>query len=218
MDACVLGAVPPYNSLLGAKFVSLLAASNFTRDLFKRRYGKKKSIIRKRNFDGRLAMVTTTSALGTSSILNRLRFGNVELFQPVGFTEGYGHFHLANGTFEKIRAYLVSCKDKEVRLYKFGKGPNYRIRVVRRALERLNLPPELLRHGVRRGVYVAPLAHNTAAFLNGNASRLHWYKRPLTEIVTFWRERWLLPRAARDNSYLAFDANSWRTILDIDEL
>jgi hypothetical protein len=218
MDACVLGAIPPYNCLLGAKFVSLLAASNFTRDLFKQRYGKKKSIIRKRNFDGRLAMVTTTSALGTSSILNRLRFGNVELFQPVGFTEGYGHFHLANGTFEKIRTYLVSCKDKEVRRYKFGKGPNYRIRVVRKALERLKLPPELLRHGVRRGVYVAPLARNTAAFLNGNASRLHWYKRPLTEIVTFWRERWLLPRAARDNSYLAFDAGSWRRILDIDKL
>lgn len=218
MDACVLGAVPPYNSLLGAKFISLLAASDFTRQLFKRRYGKKKSIIRKRNFDGRLAMVTTTSALGTSSILNRLRFGNIELFQPVGFTEGYGHFHLANGTFEKIRAYLVSCKDKEVWRYKFGKGPNYRIRVVRKVLKRLNLPPELLRHGVRRGVYVAPLADNTAAFLNGNASRLHWYKRPLTEIVTFWRERWLLPRATRDNSYLAFDASSWRKILDLDEL
>ena len=216
MDACVLGAVPPYNNLLGAKFISLLAASDFTRKLFKRRYGKKKSIIRKRKFDGRLAMVTTTSALGTSSILNRLRFDNVELFHPVGFTEGYGHFHLANGTFEKIRAYLVSCKDKEVRRYKFGKGPNYRIRVVRRVLERLNLPPELLRHGIRRGVYVAPLASNSAAFLNGRASRLYWYQRPLSEIVNFWRERWLLPRAARDCSYASFDAGAWRKILGVD--
>src|SRR5258708_11400756 len=101
MDACVLGAVPPYNCLLGAKFVSLLAASNFTREVFKQRYGKKRSIIRKRNFDGRLALVTTTSALGTSSILNRLRFGSIDVFQPVGFPEEYGHFHLAIGTFEK---------------------------------------------------------------------------------------------------------------------
>jgi len=215
MDACVLGAVPPYNNLLGAKFISLLAASDFTRKLFKRRYGNKKSIIRKRNFDGRLALVTTTSALGTSSILNRLRFRSVELFRPVGFTEGYGHFHLANGTFEKIRAYLTSCKDKEVRRYKFGKGPNYRIRVVRRALERLNLPPELLRHGIRRGVYVAPLARNTTEFLNGHASRLSWYQRPLSEIVKFWRERWLIPRASRDNSYLSFDACAWRKTLDL---
>jgi hypothetical protein len=217
MDACVLGAVPPYNLLLGAKFVSLLAASDFIRGLFKRRYGKKKSIIRKKDFDGRLALVTTTTALGTSSVLNRLRFDGVDVFCPVGFTEGYGHFHLANGTFEQIRRYMVKCKDKETKRYKFGNGPNYRIRVVRRALERIDLPPELLRHGIRRGVYVAPLAKNTAAFLKGNASRLHWYERPLSEIVTFWRERWLLPRAARDNSYLAFDAGMWRNLLHVDE-
>lgn len=215
MDACVLGAVPPYNSLLGAKFVSLLAASDFVRQLFKRRYGSKRSIIRKKKFDGRLALVTTTSALGRSSILNRLRFDSVDVFQSVGFTEGYGHFHLANGTFEKIRAYLSRCRDEEVTRYKFGKGPNYRIRVVRRALERLNLPPELLRHGIRRGVYVAPLARNTAEFLNGGATRLSWYQRPLSDLVTFWRERWLLPRAGRDNSYRTFNSATWRTILDL---
>jgi Druantia protein DruA len=216
MDACVLGAVPPYNSLLGAKFVSLLAASDFTRQLFRRRYGKKKSIIRKRYFDGRLALVTTTSALGTSSILNRLRFGSVEVFQPVGFTQGYGHFHLANGTFEKIRTFLTKCRDEETHRYKFGSGPNYRIRVVRKALERLQLPPELLRHGIRRGVYVAPLARNSSQFLRGNSSRLLWYQRPLPEIVRFWRERWMLPRAARDASYLAFDSLSWKKILNLD--
>jgi len=177
----------------------------------------KRSIIRKRRFDGRLALVTTTSALGRSSILNRLRFDSVEVFRPVGFTEGYGHFHLANGTFDKIRAYLSRCKDKEVGRYKFGKGPNYRIRVVRRALERLNLSPELLRHGVRRGVYVAPLARNSTEFLKGNASRLTWHQRPLSEIVAYWRDRWLLPRAARDNSYRSFDASAWLQILGLNK-
>lgn len=48
------------------------------------------------------------------------------------------------------------------------------------------------------------------------AFRLFWYQRPLPEIVKFWRERWLLPRAARDNSYLAFDSRAWRTILNLD--
>jgi hypothetical protein len=217
MDACVLGAVPPYNLLLGAKFVSLLAASDFIRGLFKRRYAQKKSIIRKKTFDGRLALVTTTTALGTSSVLNRLRFDSVDVFRPVGFTEGYGHFHLANGTFEQIRRYMVKCKDKETKRYKFGNGPNYRMRVVRRALERVDLPPQLLRHGIRRGVYVAPLAKNAADFLKGRAPRLYWYKRRLPDIVTFWRERWLLPRAARDNSYLAFNAGMWKNLLQIDK-
>jgi hypothetical protein len=215
MDAYVLGSVPPYNRLLGAKFVSLLAASDFTRNVFARRYKSKKSIILGKEFDGRLALVTTTSALGTSSILNRLRFNDISVFEPLGFTEGFGHFHLANGTFEKIRTHLESCGDDATRQYKFGSGPNYRMRVVRRALERLHLPANLLRHGVRRGVYVAPLARNTVEFLNGKASRLQWHRRPLSDIVSFWRERWLLPRAIRDLSYRDFDAASWPDILGL---
>lgn len=215
MDAYVLGSVPPYNHLLGAKFVSLLAASDFTRAVFKHRYAGTKSIIRRREFDGRLALVTTTSALGKSSILNRLRFNGEEVFLPIGFTEGYGHFHLANGTFESIRDYLRSCDDDEIEKYSFGSGPNYRIRVVRKALERLHLPPNLLRHGVRRGVYVAPLAKNTIAFLNGEASKLLWHHRPLHDVVAYWRDRWLLPRAMRDLSYRSFDNRSWDDFIRI---
>ena len=216
MDAFVLGAVPPYNELLGAKFVALLAASDFVRQLVKKRYGKVRSIILRRKFDGRLAMVTATGALGRSSIYNRLRHNGVEVFRPVGFTEGYGHFHLANGTFEKLRQYMRACRDREIRRYRFGSGPNYRIRVARKALEHLGLPPDLLRHGVKRAVYVAPLAANTATFLRGEAKRLQWYNRPLDDIVSYWRERWLLPRASRDSSYQAFRSESWKKIVGLD--
>jgi hypothetical protein len=213
MDAYVLGAVPPYNQLLGAKFISMLAASDFIRSVFKRRYQKSRSVILKRQFDGRLALVTTTSALGRSSILNRLSFGGLPIYQHLGFTEGYGHFHLANGTFKKIHKFLVADGDREIGRYGFGEGPNYRIRVVRKALEHLKLPPELLRHGIKRGVYVAPLAKNTTQFLKGEASKLQWYHRPLSEVVSAWRERWLLPRATRDESFKDFDASSWAEIL-----
>jgi hypothetical protein len=216
MDAFVLGAVPPYNQLLGAKLVALVAASDFVRKVVKRRYGKVRSVILKRKFDGRLAMVTATSALGRSSIYNRLRHNEVEVFQAVGFTEGYGHFHLANGTFERLRQYLRACRDREIGRYRFGSGPNYRIRVARKALEHLGLPPELLRHGVKRAVYVAPLASNTAAFLRGEVKRLRWYGRPLGDIVTYWRERWLLPRASRDSSYQAFRSETWKEILGLE--
>jgi hypothetical protein len=218
MDAYVLGAVPPYNQLLGAKFISLLAASDFIREAFKRRYKGAKSVILGRKFDGRLALVTTTTALGRSSVLNRLRFGGLQVFEPVGFTEGFGHFHLANGTFARLRKYLHACRDKEELRYKFGSGPNYRMRVVRKALEHLRLPPDLLRHGVRRGVYMAPLARNSLSFLNGQASRLHWHHRPVNDLVQYWRERWLLPRASRDSSYRQFDASSWRTIVGQSDL
>ncbi len=214
MDAYVLGAVPPYNSLLGAKLMALLSTSDFIRDVFRKRYRTSRSVIRQREFDGRLAMITTTSALGRSSIYNRLRFRGEEVFHPVGFTEGYGHFHLANGTYEHLRAYLVSLGDEEITRYKFGNGPNYRIRVVRTALEHLKLPPDLLRHGVRRGVYVAPLAENSQEFLRGERERLRWRERPFEEMVDLWRERWLLPRASRDFSYRDFRSEQWNSITE----
>ncbi len=215
MDAFVLGAIPPYNRLLGAKFIALLAASDFARASFRRRYRTARSVILGRNFDGRLAIVTATSALGPSSIYNRLRLDGRVVFRPVGFTEGYGHFHLADGTYEKMREYLALVGDEEVERYRFGNGPNYRIRVVRRALTRLRLPPDLLRHGIRRAVYVAPLAANSDAFLRGAAERLRWYRRPLATITEVWRQRWLLPRASRDFSYREFTAREWKKIVGI---
>lgn len=115
-----------------------------------------------------------------------------------------------------MREYLEDRGVDEVERYKFGSGPNYRMRVVRKALEHLRLPSSLLRHGVGRGVYVAPLAQNTIPFLKGEASRLQWYDRPLDGIVRHWRERWLLPRATRDASYLEFNSSSWEKILGLD--
>ena len=49
MDAYVLGSVPPYNQLLGAKLVALLAASDFSRSVFARRYKKTTSVILEEN-------------------------------------------------------------------------------------------------------------------------------------------------------------------------
>lgn len=215
MDAYVLGAIPPYNRLLGAKFMGLLAASDFVRKVFEQRYGNVRSVILKRKLDGRLAMVTATSALGTSSIYNRLRYQGVTVFSLLGFTEGYGHFHLANGTFEKMREYLRSLGDQEITKYQFGSGPNYRIRVIRRALNYLGLPGDIVRHGVKRGVYVAPLAANAVGFLRGEAKRLQWHHRPIEPIVKYWRERWMLPRAVRDSSFREFRQEEWRNILGL---
>lgn len=212
MDAYVLGAVPPYNQLLGAKLMALLASSDYIRSVFKQRYGNVRSVILRRKAEKRLALVTVTSALGRSSIYNRLRYDGTDVFRLLGFTQGYGHFHLANGTFEKFRHLLRICGDDEIDRYKFGSGPNYRIRVARKALEHLDLPSDLLRHGIHRAVYVAPLAENSEAFLRGDAERLRWYKRPFDQMAEHWRTRWLIPRAERDRSYLDFHKEEWTGI------
>src|SRR5438094_716617 len=67
MDLFVLGAVPPYSQLLCGKLVALLATSREVQRAFHRKYGGERSFIRGKSLDGRLALLTTTSALGRSS-------------------------------------------------------------------------------------------------------------------------------------------------------
>jgi hypothetical protein len=80
MDAFVLGAVPPYARLLCGKLVALLMTSDEVRDAFSRRYAGRTSLISERPFDGRLVLITMTSALGRSSRYNRLTFRGRRVF------------------------------------------------------------------------------------------------------------------------------------------
>ena len=107
LDAYVLGAVPPYTELLGGKLVAMLAASVEVREAFERKYAAKTALISGVKGDARVAIITTTSALGRSSIYNRLRFRDRLLFVPTGFTIGSGEFHFANGLYSEVHKRLL---------------------------------------------------------------------------------------------------------------
>lgn len=66
-----------------------------------------------------------------------------------------------------------------------------------RALHRLGLSKELLKHGIKREAYLFPLASNLKDYLEGHASDPAYYHQSFETLVTWWRERWLLPRAER---------------------
>ena len=72
MDAYVVGAVPPYSQLIGGKLVAALMGSKEVRRAYERKYLARQSVIRQRTHRARLVLLTTTSALGRSSIYNRL--------------------------------------------------------------------------------------------------------------------------------------------------
>ena len=105
MDAFVLGAVPPYSFLLCGKLVAMLVASNEVRERFAEKYAGTQSLIAGQRFDGRLALITTTSALGRSSIYNRIRYQDRTVFNRVGYTQGSGDFHFSNGLYGDIWKY-----------------------------------------------------------------------------------------------------------------
>ena len=73
-----------------------------------RKYEGRKSVIREREQPGKIALVTTTSALGRSSLYNRLKFKDRLAFERVGQTQGFGEFHFSNGIYEDMTEYAKS--------------------------------------------------------------------------------------------------------------
>lgn len=210
MDLFVVGAVPPYSQLLFGKLVALLATSREVQQAFRRKYGGKSAFISRKPLDGRLALLTTTSALGRSSLYNRLTYRGQPVFRSVGFTLGSGEFHFSNGFYADLRALALEHCDPTAKHARWGTGFRNKRELLRKALPLLGLSRELVYHGVQREIFVAPLAHNAAAFLRGEDQRLRWYDRTADELFMWFRERWLLPRAARDDGYRAFDPESYR--------
>lgn len=192
MDAYVLGALPPYNHLLGGKLLSYLLASNEIRSIFEEKYNGKVTKISKR-VANQLACIFTTSLYGASSQYNRLNYNSKPLFISVGNTKGYGTLHLSNETFAAMRELLDAHKIQVTN--RFGDGPIWRMRVIRSAADLLKINADfLLKHSFQRGIYVIPLARNYREFLNGGDEDLENFDYPMDDLVDYWKQRWLFMR------------------------
>ncbi len=207
MDAYVLGAVPPYNMLLGGKMIACLIRSTDVYKDFQNIYGNAKGIISGEQKGARLLAVTTSSSMGRSSIYNRLKLDGVTYFQSVGFSGGWGHFHVPDSLFADMRDYLRDTGDASPDMHAFGQGPNWRIRTLRSALKALGFKGDLLKHGIQREVFISLLADNATRILCTGKGRPD-IKRLLSvdEVGALAIERWLIRRAATRPEYLAWDA------------
>ena len=206
MDAYVVGAVPPYSQLLGGKLVTALIGSSEVATIFNRRYSKTAGIISGRHKNPRLALVTITSALGRSSIYNRVKLPGLVDLNFVGSTKGWGHFHVPGKIFSEMRMLLSLDGHKYSDGHQFGTGPNWRMRVIRKALSLIGLDETLLRHGIEREVYGMPLARNWRRFLRGEA-RIYGSQRPSADtIARACLERWIVPRSVRRPMYRSWSS------------
>jgi len=202
LDAYVLGAVPPYSMILGGKLISCLVRSREVRDDFARRYGDTRGIISGKRKGAQLAVVTTSSSLGRSSVYNRLKLGTQTYFRSIGYTQGWGHFHVPDTLFGELRDYLRKQDHKYVDGHKFGQGPNWRLRTIRAAFDALEFKADLLKHGIGREVFMCDLAGNAGKVLRGEVRKANYCGlQAVSEIGALARERWLVPRAERRPEY-----------------
>jgi len=206
MDSYVVGAVPPYSLLIGGKLVAALMGCSEVKKIYERKYLNRVSIISGVAKRARLVLLTTTSALGRSSIYNRLSIPGGTQFIQIGTTKGFGHFHLSVGIFNLMRKYLDQIGHPYAFGNRFGMGPNWKIRVVRAVLDDIGLNSnDILNHGIEREVYLMPLAENWREILLGHHKNVRSRVLPLEKISEFCLKRWITPRAKRDKRYKEFN-------------
>lgn len=209
MDAYVLGALPPYNSLLSGKLVACLLRSRELYDDFTATYGSTTGIISGQEKKARLLAVTTSSSMGRSSVYNRLKLGGTEYLRPIGYTGGWGHFHIPDKLFSELRDYLRAIGHKYADFHRFGQGPNWRLRTTRAALDALGFREDMLRHGIQRQVFISFLADNAEEILKSgrefpDVSSL----LTATEISDLAVARWIEPRSRRHPEYQGWDSEN----------
>ena len=210
MDAYVLGAMPPYNMLLGGKLIASLTRTSDIVKAFETKYLSSVGLISKKQKNACLAAVTTSSALGRSSIYNRLKLNGQLIFEPIGYTSGYGHFHISDALFEDLRDYLKYIGDSYANGFGFGQGPNWKLRVIRRALDQLGMNSDMIRHGFTREVFFCSIASNAINFLKGDHQSAQYDNLPTVESASQHAlARWMIPRAERMPEYLDWQAEQF---------
>jgi hypothetical protein len=193
MTAYILGAIPPYNELFGAKLVALAAGCKEVCQAFEEKYKGRQTIIRGREPVAKLVAVDTMAFFGKSLI-----YEGLPEWQFLGFTKGLTHIHL-NGLWEKCLELAREMNAKSLRRNKFGHGPNWKFRVLNEVFSRLGISLEYYETGIKKGYYFRPLAAEWREFLKGETDQLTYVNKSFEEYVEFWKSKYLRRRLKKWN-------------------
>ena len=203
MSAQRVGALPPYNGLIGGKMASLAMTSDEVREIYRKRYRGRRTVMEKRVLEPKLLFITTTSAFGPSSTYDRLTYGKGLAALPIGFTNGDGTFHLPDDLTRELYGAMerrgVSTKTT------YGNGPSRKLKIFKQAFRHLGLGG-FERHGIRRQVYLFPLATNLRNVI-AKGKRQMWVHRELADIEEYWKDRWAIARSQRTSAWKEFRAS-----------
>ena len=207
MSAQRIGAIPPYNELIGGKMAALAMTSNEVRKAYSKKYKNKRTVMENRILESRLLFITTTGAFGKSSMYDRLKYHREQAAILIGQTTGIGTFHIPDHIVRDIYD-MLQRNGMDTRTG-YGHGPSRKIQLLKSAFFRLGLHG-FYQHGIRREVYLFPLARNLHNVIQRGRRPL-WHDRPFDEIMRFWHERWCMPRSRRTNAWRCFDKESFFT-------
>ncbi|MGG1695833.1 Druantia anti-phage system protein DruA [Bacillus zhangzhouensis] len=229
MDITTCGAVPPYNTVLGGKLVSLLMTSpRVIKDYYEKYKAAISEIASRKKGErvikpAKLAMLATTSLYYTgSSQYNRIKFpatnGEIK-YSLVGKTRGFGSVHLSAKTYRTLQKLLKSHSNLKPESSTFSAGVNYKMRSISTGLGHLGLR-KLQQHENPRLVYLAPLLTNWKEYLTGIDSEpkyLYDMENPDKEtdsIIRYWKKRWYVGRIKKSEVIRRLKSNNSLKISD----
>jgi len=180
MTAYILGAMQPYSQLLGGKLIASLLKSQTVLDDFEEKYNLP------------LLCIFLTSAMGRSSIYNRLKIGKEWIFRPIGYSGGFGVVHFSDKLSNEMIAFIKSENSPELVWNK------RKMVWLADVIEYLDLPGEYMYHGIHRQLFACDMALNSREILaTGEGVPDRSDIRPESEIAKMAIDRWVLGRAQR---------------------
>jgi hypothetical protein len=196
-----IGALPPYNELLGGKMVTLSITSNEVREAYTKKYRGKKTLLKDRELPSRLLFVTTTSAYGKSSVYERIVYNGGPVSHFIGYTTGSGTFQVPEELYLECLQYLEE-KGKDIKRG-YGTGPSRKMKLIANAFSYLKIPT-MAYHNIKRGYYLLSNVENLKGVIHQNQEPI-WNDRPFDKLAKFWLKRWCIPRSIRIDDWRAFE-------------
>jgi hypothetical protein len=191
MTAYVLGAVPPYNRVLGAKLVAMVAGSKEVSNHFEEKYSKAVTIIRKRKPINKLVAIDTMGAFGQSAIYHQLK-----MWKFIGYTQGKTHYHITlnKELWEKIYKVANELELNSLRRNVYGNGANWKFRILQELFAKMGKSrevDEILYTGHKRAYYFNGLASNWREFLNEETDDVIYSNKTAMEYFELWKNKFL---------------------------
>jgi uncharacterized protein DUF4338 len=190
MDLAVCMAIPPYNFLLGAKFVAALSLSEPIAAAFEAKYGN------------RLHAVASTCATGIHCpIFNQVRVRPGGLFKRIGETAGYGTFVFSARTLRAARRLPANVS-------RSGYAGLNVLPVMRRGFRAFGFNPDvLLKLGGKKGVYLGALSAGAVQVLRGSGAVDSTAALSVQSAVAFWKR--VIPNR-QANPAVSAEMKRWR--------
>jgi hypothetical protein len=200
-DAQRVGALPPYNQLLGGKMASITLVSDEIRDKYAEKYVGKKTLIKGRELPADLLFITTTSAFGKGTIYERLDYRGNSINKFLGYTIGSGTFHLSEKNYNLLLEYLQLLGYNTEKGY--GHGPSRKLHLIQNAFRILGIK-NFSYHGIKRGFYLFTNVSNLKKVIRSEEKPV-WYNRSFHDLFEYWKDRWCIPRSERQEKWRLFD-------------